>query len=77
MKLYSLLHILLRQQLVIAMDSMTNYEAVLVVEDDPQASLMMVELVISCGFQCMGIGANRSGPGKGFSGLSRGARYVC
>jgi putative nucleotidyltransferase with HDIG domain len=37
------------------MDSMTNHEAVLVVDDDPQASLMMTELVISCGFQCMAV----------------------
>ena len=40
---------------MIVMDNMTNHEAVLVVEDDPQAILMMTELISSCGFQCVAV----------------------
>ena len=37
------------------MEQMTNQESVLVVDDEPQASLMMTELVISCGFHCVAV----------------------
>ena len=37
------------------MEQMPNQEAVLVVDDEPQASVMMMELVISYGFQCAAV----------------------
>ncbi len=37
------------------MERMMNHETVLVVDDDPQASSMMTELVTSCGFHCVAV----------------------
>ncbi len=37
------------------MELMKNQETVLVVDDDHQASSMMTDLVISCGFQCVAV----------------------
>jgi CheY-like chemotaxis protein len=58
--IYTLFPILIRQKCVLTMEQMMKQEAVLVVDDEPQASLMMTELVISCGFQCEAVNSKET-----------------